>query len=202
MTVSATYRADLAPNPIRGLRAARGPGSSPGQGRLLALVSLLLLVLAHPAQAKSNYCYFGDTPDGVSAYPDLPPRSFGFENASIPFIVKRMCGLPAAAEADHIRRILVDYVQCTPTSDLGQATEEGLTSSDADIAANYFPDLPTGDTPEWAAVCAAAETASVENLAFGDAWYYDSDTPDADLTRIRDLLNAVNAWIASEEAKQ
>ena len=172
------------------------------------MTSRLLLVAlfacaATSAQAKWDYCYYGTPPAGVNEYPEMPPRSFGFGYAAVPYAFKRLCGHPAQDEADHVRRIVRVYLECSPDSDLAQEIETGLTASDDRLILNYFPETQTiPATAEWHAVCEAAKDASSATLAFGDTWYYDSPTPDGDSRRVMALFDAIDAWSATREVAE
>ena len=158
-----------------------------------AILTLLAFLAAAPAWAKWDYCYVGTPPAGVSEYPDMPPRTFGFEIAAVPYIFKRMCGLPHEDEALHVMRIVEDYLQCSPESDLARDVRRGLTQSDRDMSATYYTDLPRAGF-KWNQLCLAAASATVENMAFADRWYYDSARPEDDQVRMEDLLQALDAW--------
>ena len=156
----------------------------------IAAITLALALAASPAAAKWHYCYDGDAPAGVNRYTDYPPRTFGFEIAVLPYNFKRLCGVDATGEAGHIRRIVADYLECSAGSDLAQRIEAVLGTDHDALLANYFTKPPSG--ANWDAVCAAARVATIEHLAFGDTWYFDSPHPAQDRARLDALLAALN----------
>ena len=156
----------------------------------IAAISLMLALAASPAAAKWHYCYDGDAPAGVSRYTDYPPRPFGFEITLLPHNFKRLCGVDAVVEADHVRRIMAEYLECSAASDLALRIEAILGTDRIDLLENYFAEQPSGAA--WDAVCAAARAASVEHLAFGDTWYFDSPNAAQDRARLDALLAALN----------
>ena len=167
------------------------------------IIPLIFGLIGTPALAKWDYCYYGEPPEGVNTYPEMPPRSFGFGYAAVPFAFKRLCGLPALEEAEHVRRIVQVYLQCSPNSDLVQEIEQGLTATNERLALNYFAEGIFPTSPQWDVVCDAAKDASSATLAFGDTWYYDSPTPFSDQERIEALFTAIRAWSSTTlEAKQ
>ncbi len=163
--------------------------------RGLAIISLLLA--AAPAWAKWDYCYYSDPPENVSEYPEMPPRSFGFGYAALPFAFKQLCGHAAADEAAHLRRIVKTYLECEVESDVGREIETGLNATDARLIQNYFDSEEKPDGPEWDAVCVTAQSASIKWLAFGDTWYFDGPTPGQDRARLDALLAALNDLTAA-----
>lgn len=159
---------------------------------MIRLAIILAALAASPVSAKWHYCYDGAMPAGVNRYTDYPPRPFGFEIALLPATFKKLCGQDHLAEADHVRRLVAEHLECPPDSDLSMRIESILLAPKAEALGHYFGAATSPNGPEWNNVCDQASLASVQNLAFADTWYFDSPTPAQDRAKLDALLAALN----------
>ena len=162
----------------------------------------IALATAQPATAHWTYCYpTGEAPAGVNVHPDYPPRPFSFERFVLPQTFKRLCGLPSAEETSYVRALISDALQCPAETPLARRIEGLLTAPTEEIFQSYFGTDGAPDSPHWDVVCDLAEKASVETLAYGDGWYFDSPIAHEDWGHIVALTQELKALSASLEGK-
>ena len=167
----------------------------------LAYIAICLAVMVNGSPAFANWanCYVDDVPAGLNRYPEYPPRSVRFERFVLPQTFKRLCALPADTETKVIRELVANVLQCSVESDLAQRIDGLLTAPVSEIFQSYFKVTSAPSGPEWDAVCEAASAASIQNLSYGNSWYFDSDVPESDWARFDALLEALRNLSASLE---
>lgn len=92
-----------------------------------SLIVMFGIGAATSAYAEYEHCYEPASSEHVTkSSAELSQRAFGIEYALIPVIYRRVCDLSDAQDMEYLEA-LVQYVGCSPDSDLGQTLIQILT---------------------------------------------------------------------------
>ena len=97
------------------------------------LIVMFGVAAATPAFAEYEHCYEATSSGhATKSSAELSQRAFGIEYALIPVLYRRVCDLSNAQDMEYLEA-LVQYVGCSPDSDLGQTLMQTLTVDLSDL---------------------------------------------------------------------